>query len=124
MDAFSANRLVLSEISEIRPVILVIRWLIAWICCSAVISQLEQEKQAAIRHEPGDMRVEVVANKTSRGFTLFEQTIVFVVGGLVGGTLSLVSFLGGVFSLRHPTKWPSVTAVLLSVAAPCLFFRL
>lgn len=82
----------------------------------ALVLYMDSSKIQDKSYEPGDATV--LFDKAHNGLTFVGQVIVFIVGGLVGGTLSLVGLFLGVFGLSRPEKLYSILGVVFSVSGP------
>ena len=56
------------------------------------------------------------------GVTFLGQTVVFVAGFLVGGTLAIVGFGMGIVGIGHCPRWIAITGLALSGVGPLALF--
>lgn len=79
--------------------------------CRITASRIEDRRSPVYQHEPGDMRLEVVAEKAEHGLSFIGQLIVYGIGGLVGGTLSVAAIIAGTFALKHEPKGTAIACL-------------
>lgn len=95
--------------------------LIITLLCIFAVEQLEAGKNPGRAYEPGDLMV--IADQVDNGLSFFGQIIVFVVGGLIGGTLSLVGFIAGLCALGHRKRWTAYAAIPCSLLPPIVLYN-
>lgn len=74
------------------------------------------EKIATTDYEGGDLTV--VTDTIEVGFTFLAQVVLYVIGGLVGGTLSLVGFILGLLGLGRQPNHPAKIGLVASLLGP------
>ena len=94
--------------------------LIITLLCIFAVQMLEANKNPARHYGPDDMTV--LTDKLDNGLSFFAQIIVFVVGGLVGGTMSFVGFIAGLCALAHPKRTTAQAAILTSLLPPMVLY--
>ena len=83
----------------------------ALICVLLLNSQYQADRE----YQPGDLRP--VTDTIGNAFTFLEQLVLFVVGGLVGGTLSLVGFIVSAVGLKYADRRSAQIGLFAGLAA-------
>ncbi|GEM_PF-1748913 len=83
---------------------------VAWVGGLRAKRVAASEKIATTRYPGGDLTI--INDTIEVGFTFLAQVVLYVVGGLVGGTLSLVGFILGLAGLgRQPNRMAKIGLV-------------
>ena len=83
------------------------------------VSFVESAKIPDRQYAPDDPTI--LTDKAYNGLSFIGQIIVYGVGCLIGGTLSLVSFFSGIFALIHEKRASAVWGIMLSFPTPIIF---
>ena len=84
-------------------------------CSSTIINNLQVRKKPDREYETHDLRV--ISDKATNVITFVEQSVVFLVGGLICGTISLIAFTLGCVALVRPPRLTGAVGVILSLIA-------
>ena len=82
-------------------------------CSSTILKTLQARKIPDREYRTDDLRV--ITDKAANAFTLAEQVVVFLVGGLMCGTIGLISFTLGCVALVRSPRIAAAIGVVLSL---------